>query len=408
MRGKVISANDDLTPEHQYLFAVNTITCVKSDSFFFYQPPLNLLEWTLHPLCYVLPRRRFIKLNRYIIKATHLPFLLAIYCFERFYMRPRSMSGPVALQRISSFETLANGFDINLSAKAGTIHDATKPRGYRRESIATQAAQHILDEVFRSSIRGPRNGNGYYGAVRSATIRPRTADWIQEIPTPMLQQHSTLAPPQQPPPFLSVSPASDVESPAVRGSELSYSRRKISLASTVFESDEETELQQKTADRRSPNRRVPEENDGDDEYDEANAVVEDEATDIETNSNLLPAYPVQHNGSGTQIVSRPSRTRKHSSKTGKSVIKSRKSPYRGLSWEKEIKNRSGHQRHGGKSPEKHSSVERPIVVANEGTPENVSSGDDIERTMLVEKVRSLERLVAEISQALDVHKYGNI
>src|SRR5271155_1892909 len=123
--------------EHQYLFAVNTISCVKSDAFFFYQPPLNLIEWTLHPLCYILPRRRFIKLNRYMIKATHLPFLVAIYCFERFYMRPKSHSGFIPLQRVSSFETLANGFNRNQTVKP-PVRETTKPRGYRRESIATQ------------------------------------------------------------------------------------------------------------------------------------------------------------------------------------------------------------------------------------------------------------------------------
>src|SRR5579859_3546100 len=79
--------------EYQYLFAVNTISCVKSDSFFFYQPPLNLIEWALHPLCYRLPRRKFIKLNQYIVKATHLHYLVMIYCFERIYLRPKSVTG---------------------------------------------------------------------------------------------------------------------------------------------------------------------------------------------------------------------------------------------------------------------------------------------------------------------------
>jgi hypothetical protein len=389
--------------EHQYLFAVNTITCVKSNSFFFYQPPLNLLEWALHPLCYVLPRRRFIKINRYIIKATHLPFLLSIYCFERFYMGTRSMSGLVPLHRMSSFETLANGFNGNLSAKAGMMHEAIKPRsGYRRESIATQAAQHVLDEVFRSSIRGHRNNNGYYyGAVRPATIRPRTADWIQDIPTPMLHQRSTLALTQQAP-LLTVSAASDVESAATRGVEPSPCRRKISLASTVFESDEEvSEPQQRMTERRVPSKRVVEEDDGDDEYDEANAVIEDEATDVETNASLLPLYQLQHNRSGMQSNSRRSSpTRKHSSKTGKLVTcKGRRGP------ERESKSRAFHRRHGGKPSEnQESSMERTELTTKDGMYENVASAVGFEQTDLIEKLRSL---VADITQALDVHDTRN-
>lgn len=393
-------------PEHQYLFAVNTITCVKSDSFFFYQPPLNLLEWALHPLCYVLPRRRFIKINRYIIKATHLPFLLSIYCFERFYMGPRSRSGLVPLQRISSFETLANGFNGNLSAKAGTIHEAIKPRsGHRRESIATQAAQHVLDEVFRSSIRGHRNNNGYYyGGVRPATIRPRTADWIQDIPTPMLHQRSTLASTQQAP-LLTVSAASDVESAVTRGVEPSSSRRKISLASTVFESEEEvSEPQQRMTDRRVAGKRVVEEDDGDDEYDEANAVMEDEATDHETNASLLPLYQLQYDRSEKKSSSRPSSpTRKHFNKTGKSLTyKDRRSP------ERESKNRAFHGRHGVKPGDnQESSIDRTALSAKDRMCEHVASAAGREQTDLVEKLRSLERLVADITRVLDVHNTEN-
>src|SRR5579862_2730916 len=227
--------------EHQYLFAVNTISCVKSDAFFFYQPPLNLLEWALHPLSYFLSRRKFIKLNRYIIKATHFPFLIAIYCFERFYMRPKSVDGYIPLQRISSFETLANGFNHNVSAKVGTVLGTNKPRGYRRESVATQAAQQVLDEVFRSSIRGSRGVNVMYGTVRP-TIKPRTADWIREIPTPMLRSRNTMSYPQQAPPCLSTSVPPDAEPsrPHIPRENGVPRPRRVSLAPTVLESDEDT------------------------------------------------------------------------------------------------------------------------------------------------------------------------
>jgi hypothetical protein len=341
--------------EHQYLFAVNTISCVKSDAFFFYQPPLNLLEWTLHPLCYILPRRRFIKLNRYIIKATHLPFLVLIYSFERFYLRPKN-SGYIPLQRTSSFETLANGFG---GAKVETIHGR---RGFRRESIATQAAQHVLDEVFRSSVRGPRNA--YYGAVRgNNTAKPRMTDWIKEIPTPRIVAKSPMT---QSIPSISVSEIKPLK------------RRRISLTSTVIESEGETDELTTTCTAREGSR-LGEEHDGDDEYDEANAVMEDEdVTDQDTGTELLRVYPVQ---SRSPRKGRPSPSRRWSSKPGKFGQRGRKARSRSPSSEKE--------------KEKDSQVRRLGQRRSE-------DGFPLEKDVLVEKLRSLERLVEDIRHVLTV------
>src|SRR5208282_5542594 len=55
--------------EHQFVFAVNTISMVKSDALFSYIPPTNILAWLLAPLRYVMPFPRFVKLNRTIIKV---------------------------------------------------------------------------------------------------------------------------------------------------------------------------------------------------------------------------------------------------------------------------------------------------------------------------------------------------
>ena len=43
--------------EHQFLFAVNTISMVKSDALFSYIAPTNVIAWLLTPLRYVLPFR---------------------------------------------------------------------------------------------------------------------------------------------------------------------------------------------------------------------------------------------------------------------------------------------------------------------------------------------------------------
>lgn len=71
--------------EHRYQFAVNTITMIKSESssLFAYAVPLNLLEWAIRPLYYMVPLRNFLILNRTIIKVTHLPMLASIFVYEK-------------------------------------------------------------------------------------------------------------------------------------------------------------------------------------------------------------------------------------------------------------------------------------------------------------------------------------
>lgn len=75
--------------EHRYLFAVNTITMIKSESstLFAYAAPLNLLEWVIRPLDYFVSFRDFLIINRTIIKITHLPILLSIFVYEKTYVR---------------------------------------------------------------------------------------------------------------------------------------------------------------------------------------------------------------------------------------------------------------------------------------------------------------------------------
>jgi len=69
--------------EHQFLFAVNTISMVKSDALFSYIAPTNIIGWLLIPLRFFMPFYRFVKLNRTIIKITHMPILFSIFLYER-------------------------------------------------------------------------------------------------------------------------------------------------------------------------------------------------------------------------------------------------------------------------------------------------------------------------------------
>ena len=50
--------------EHQFVFAVNAISMVKSDALFSYLAPTNVIAWLLAPLRYVLPFRQFVRINR--------------------------------------------------------------------------------------------------------------------------------------------------------------------------------------------------------------------------------------------------------------------------------------------------------------------------------------------------------
>jgi len=123
--------------EHQYLFAVNVISNVKSDALFAYVPPINVLQWLLTPLRYCLPFREYVKVNRTIIKVTHMPILWTIYLYERLVLRRRYIE-PVDLVE-SRGRRVRKTFSQRL------------PRLIREPSIATFRQEAALEEVFRQA-----------------------------------------------------------------------------------------------------------------------------------------------------------------------------------------------------------------------------------------------------------------
>lgn len=133
------------TEEHQFVFAINTISMVKNDALFSYVAPTNIFAWVLMPLRYCMPLRQFVWLNRTIIKATHFPILFCIYLYERFWLAP-SMFEPTDLvenhgrsrRRAISFGDAANRtaiFSPNIRV--------------REESVAGFQKDRALEEVFR-------------------------------------------------------------------------------------------------------------------------------------------------------------------------------------------------------------------------------------------------------------------
>lgn len=135
--------------EHQFLFAVNTISMVKSDALFSYVAPTNILGWLIIPLRYLMPFRQFIKLNRTIIKITHLPILFSICFYEKMILcskvaRSNGSDPPTGPQT----PTRARAHGRRRFQSFGS----TGPRLVREPSVATYQKDRVLDEVFRRSV----------------------------------------------------------------------------------------------------------------------------------------------------------------------------------------------------------------------------------------------------------------
>jgi len=145
--------------EHQFVFAVNTITLVKSDALFSYVAPLNLLAWFLHPLRYFMDFRSFVRFNRTIIKITHLPLLLMIYIYERTYL---SHSGADTVEIIAGRKPKA----IDMSTPPG-ISPAARFK-LRRDSVLTQQRDRVLDEVFKRPLRDVQTARDIEGRQKAA------------------------------------------------------------------------------------------------------------------------------------------------------------------------------------------------------------------------------------------------
>lgn len=133
--------------EHQFVFAVNTISMVKNDALFSYVAPTNIFAWILTPLRFCLPFRVFIKTNRTVIKVTHFPLLFGIYAYERIFLA-RSVFEPTDL-----VENAGRGRRRLVSFAQGTGLFSPNLR-MRQESIAGFQKDNALDEVFRLPPRG--------------------------------------------------------------------------------------------------------------------------------------------------------------------------------------------------------------------------------------------------------------
>lgn len=158
--------------EHQFLFAVNTISMVKSDALFSYVAPTNVIAWLVTPFRYLVPFRQFIKINRTIIKITHAPILFTICFYEKAILSSRVVEAMDLVdpspQKDSPIPWRPSRFRA-FSTKASRL--------VREPSVATYQKDQALEEVFRRPIGLEE---------RPSSIRKRQAnnvikDWMQEI-----------------------------------------------------------------------------------------------------------------------------------------------------------------------------------------------------------------------------------
>ena len=161
--------------EHQFLFAVNTISMVKSDALFSYIAPSNIFGWLVIPLKYAMPFRKFIKTNRTIVKMTHVPILFSIFLYERLVLS-RLAYGPTDLvEQRGRATTKVPAFSIRGPA------DMFSPGARLREpSITTFRKDRALEEVFRRPFReSTMNGNPVTTGRRLSSNVVR--DWMNGV-----------------------------------------------------------------------------------------------------------------------------------------------------------------------------------------------------------------------------------
>ncbi|EFX03334.1 integral membrane channel protein [Grosmannia clavigera kw1407] len=131
--------------EHQFLFAINTISMVKNDALFSYVAPTNIFAWMMMPLRYCMPLPHFVALNRLVIKITHFPLLFGIFFYEKFVLAP-FMYEPTDLVEDSN---RARQRIISFADPGGRVALFSPSIRLREESVVGYQKDRALDEVFR-------------------------------------------------------------------------------------------------------------------------------------------------------------------------------------------------------------------------------------------------------------------
>ncbi|KAK5121447.1 hypothetical protein LTR85_005280 [Meristemomyces frigidus] len=135
--------------EHQFLFAINTISMVKSDALFSYIPPTNVIGWVLSPLRYAMPFRQYVKFNRTVIKVTHFPILFVVFAYERVVLSGMAYEPTDLIEKPAVSQSKALAFTLNMAQEV-----FSPGRRFREPSVVNYHKERALDEVFRKPFRG--------------------------------------------------------------------------------------------------------------------------------------------------------------------------------------------------------------------------------------------------------------
>lgn len=163
--------------EHQFVFAVNAISMVKSDALFSYIAPTNVIAWVLTPLRFLIPFRQFVRLNRTVIKVTHFPILYIIYVYESIILQNSSFEPADLIEQRGRPGTEGAFFE----ARSGNLSlFSLRQHRLRERSIATLRKDRALDEVFRRPFRDTTIRN-----IEKSNERRKTSNvvnsWMQNM-----------------------------------------------------------------------------------------------------------------------------------------------------------------------------------------------------------------------------------
>ena len=163
--------------EHQFVFAVNTISMVKSDALFSYVAPTNVIAWMLVPLRFVLPLRQFVQVNRTVIKVTHFPVLFIIYAYERTILQGTTFGPTDLIEQRGRPKAERQAFQ----ARTGNLSlFSPKQNRLREPSVATFHKDRALEEVFRRPFRDDTIRDARKGRDRRTTSNVVNS-WMHDI-----------------------------------------------------------------------------------------------------------------------------------------------------------------------------------------------------------------------------------
>ncbi|KAK4651425.1 hypothetical protein QC762_606080 [Podospora pseudocomata] len=195
-----MSIASNANEEHQFLFAINTISMVKNDTLFSYIAPANIFAWGLMPLRYFMSLKRFVWLNRALIKATHFPLLFCIFFYEKYFL------APYIYEATDLVDNPGRGRPHGLSLGDPSTRSAffSPSVRVREESVLGYQKDRALEEVFRrapdtATLRTQRrnerrktqnairtwmdqNDGGFRSPQNYSTIDSRmTGDWRRRL-----------------------------------------------------------------------------------------------------------------------------------------------------------------------------------------------------------------------------------